>query len=74
MFAPGSIIVVTERPEVTYVTVRQNIGAIKNKGWLLWTEENNYILVSMADHAYLAKVIFIIDQPTLSKLREEVCD
>jgi hypothetical protein len=71
MFAPGSIIVVTERPDVCYVVVKYNRGALKGRGWLLETVEGNTIIASMADHHYLARVVFITDKAALQAIYKE---
>jgi hypothetical protein len=75
VFKPGDIIVVTEKPDVTFVTVHRNLGAIKGVGWLLYTREGNHILVkSVEEHAktYLQRVVFITDRDSFTSMLEAI--
>lgn len=73
MFAPGSMIVVTEKPDITFVTVKQNIGPIPGLGWLLTTEEGNWIVVSQhKNSAYLSHVVFLLDGQIIKFLASKV--
>jgi hypothetical protein len=72
MFAPGSLIIITEKPQVCYVLVKYNRGAIKGRGWLLETTQGNTILVTMNEnHHYMQRVLFITDKPTMDALYRE---
>lgn len=51
VLAPGSMLIITEEPEVGYVTVKKNFGYRKDQGWLLYTEEGNYIFVNIEEES-----------------------
>lgn len=73
VFAPGSMIVVTEKPDVTFVTVRQNVGPIPKLGWLLFTEEGNWILASQHENSvFLSRVVFLLDNELIKFLITKV--
>lgn len=69
MFEPGSIIMVAEpKPGCYYlVTVRDRIGPIKGKGWLIRTVEGNYCIVTGVDQ-YIARCCFIIQPDLIQKM------
>lgn len=71
LFPPGSILVVTEKPQITCVTVKRNLGCIKGLGWLLFTEEGNHILVRGQEKGYMEKITFITDPEYCTKLLRE---
>jgi hypothetical protein len=73
LFKPGDIIVVTEKPDVTFVTVDRNLGAIKGVGWLLYTREGNHILVKTIEQQaknYLQRVVFVTDRESFTSMLE----
>jgi hypothetical protein len=72
MFARGDMIIVTETPEVAFVTVAEVFGPIKGKGWLMGTEEGNVILVSGTPGMPSCRIKFIIDQEVFLALQLEV--
>jgi hypothetical protein len=73
VFAPGSILVVTEKPDVAFVTVKENVGPIPGLGWLLITEEGNWIVASQhKNSAYLSHIVFLLHTEIVSFLMTKV--
>lgn len=72
MLEPGAILVICEKPEVLFVTIKKNLGYRQGSGWLLYTTGGNYLHVTMEEQnaglKYMQRVIFITDKPTLAKL------
>lgn len=76
MFKPGSIIVVTDdsmfSSDVCYVTVKKNHGYAVGVGWILFTEEGNYLFVNVEEAEaglhYCTRVLFVTDPFTLKTL------
>lgn len=69
MFDPGSIIMIAEPRPGCYdvVTIRQKIGPIKGKGWLVLTKEGNYCIVTGVDQ-YIARCCFILQPELIQKM------
>lgn len=77
VFKPGAILVVTEKPDVTFVTIEKNLGSVAGVGWLLKTKEGNHVIVRTVEEkatTYLQRVIFITDPDTFTELLDKLID
>lgn len=72
MFEPGSILIVAEKPDVLYVTVKKNLGYAVDVGWILYTTGGNYLFVNMEEKdaglKYMQRVLFVTDPSILATL------
>lgn len=75
MFDPGSMLVVSEKPDILFVTVERNFGPIKKLGWLLTTKEGNWILATQHENSvYLSRVVFLLDGEIIKFLMTKVSE
>lgn len=70
MFEPGTMIVVTTKPDYCYVMVKLNRGSCPGKGWLIKTEEGNYAWAK--GEGITAKLLFLIGWQAIAGAHAEV--